>query len=66
VFDIEQYRPYIGQQPGWHCEPVEMELRRTAVEGQAILEDGRLELLAKPFELDELFDAAARLSTCRD
>jgi FixJ family two-component response regulator len=36
------------------------------VEGQAVLQDGRVELLAKPFELDELFDAAARLSICRD
>ena len=32
------------------------------VEGQAVLENGEVELLGKPFELNELFDAVARLT----
>jgi DNA-binding response OmpR family regulator len=32
------------------------------VEGEAVLEVGQVELLGKPFELEELFDAVARLT----
>ena len=32
------------------------------VEGKAVLADGHVELLGKPFELEELFDAVARLT----